>query len=137
MFILVKKQVEFKEYKGIFEEVFGLWTFEDNCPSTVYYAYEDEVFIGFMAGYIQSPVSFFLQRTGFVVTGQKNVRNLNRMRKGIEWLHRDWIIITTTISADDITMLKMALMVGFKIRGSRIGLDNSFWVEMIHKREGL
>ncbi len=137
MLSFIKKPIDIKEYQEAFKKVFGLWTFEDNCPSIVYYAYEDEVLIGLMAGYIQSPVSFFLQRTGFVITEHKNVRNLSRMRMGIEWLHREWAIITTTISADDITMIKMALMVGFKIRGSRIGLDNSFWVEMIHKREGL
>jgi len=136
MLTLVKKTIEFSEYKEVFEKVFGCWTLEDNCPSTVYYAYEDEALIGLMSGYVQSPVSFYLQRTGFLIILQKSVRNLNRMRQGMAQLHREWPVVTSTIASDDVTMLKMALMVGFKIRGSRIGPDNSFWVEMISKREG-
>jgi hypothetical protein len=123
------------DYPEIYKSVFNDFATEGNCPSEVYLGYKDDKLIGFMAGYIQSNNTWYLQRGGFKVENQRKVDNLHLFNKALDIIHDKWLHIIAMIQNNDTTALKMALMGKFKIIGTRMDTANNLWVEMIHTRE--
>ncbi len=126
-----------EEYANVFTSVFKEWVDQGNCPTQVYYGYDDDKFIGFISGFPLSQTLWYLQRTGYVEDEQSKVKNLQRTKEVFVCLHRDWPFILTLVRNDDITMLKMSLSVGFKIIGTRIDTQKTLWVEMMSSKEDI
>jgi hypothetical protein len=120
------------DYPPIFESVFKEWTDDGNCPSVVYYGYEDGNFVGFVAGYPLSSACWYMQRTGYTVQEQNKLINLRRTREVVSELHKDWRYIFTMVSNTDNTVLKMLLSVDFRIMGTRMDTERNLWVELMN-----
>jgi len=123
-----------EDYPPIFVSVFKEWKDEGNCPSMIYYGYEDEKFIGFVAGYPMSSNLWYIQRTGYITDEQHKTKNISRTREVMEVLHGDWPYLLTLVCNDDIPMLKMSLTVGFKVIGTRMDTNKDLWVEMLKEK---
>ncbi len=122
-------------YPDIFKSVFGEWTVEGNCPAQVYFAYEDDNFVGFVSGYPTSSITWFMQRMGFIRALQKRHINFKDCTEAINILHNKWRFITTAIKNDDFPVLKMSMAVGFKINGVKQDTVGNLWVHLIHSKE--
>jgi hypothetical protein len=123
-------------YVNIYKSVFEQYDYDGNCPSIVYVGFEDEEIFGFISGYIQSPVTFYLQRAGFTKSEQRKFTNRNRFRFALYEIHKEWPYIMTLVKNTDNSALKLSLNMDFKIIGSRMDTGGNLWVEMIHSREG-
>ena len=122
------------DYPPIFISVFKEWNTDGNCPSMVYYGYDNGIFIGFVAGYPMSSTLWYIQRTGYVTDEQHKTKNVNRTREVMAALHGDWPYLLTLVGNDDIPMLKMALTVGFKVIGTRMDTKAKLWVELLKEK---
>jgi len=126
---------EIKEaYVDIYKSVFDDYDYEGNCPSIVYVCFENDEFVGFLSGYIQSQNTWYLQRGGFTKSEQGRFLNLARYRAGIDEIHKEWLGIMTLIKNTDISALKLSLGLNFRIIGTRMDTGNNLWVELLHIR---
>ena len=121
-------------YPKIYELVFGEFTVNGNCPSEVYLGFENDKVVGFAAGYIQSPNTWYLQRAGFTMDEQRRAINLKRYLAALEVIHETWQFITTLVKNTDFRALKMDLATGWVINGCRIDSAKDFWVELTHQK---
>ena len=125
-----------KKYPEIYCSVFNEFNFQGNTPSEVYIVNEDNKYIGFVAGYIQSTNTWYLQRGGLVSEERRKYLNLYRLKTLLDKIHLDWLYIMTIVNTEDLSALKISLASGFRIMGIRTDTSKNLWVEMIHKREG-
>ncbi len=123
------------DYPEIYESVFKNFTAEGNCPSEVYLGYEGDQLVGFVSGYVQSNNTWYLQRGGFKRENQRKSYNLLLFKKSLAIIHEKWVYIMALIQNNDTAVLKMALMGGFIIIGTRMDTSGKLWVELIHSRE--
>ncbi len=119
-------------YRQLFIDVFEEWTEEGNVPSEVYFVYDDDKIVGFLSGYPMSKDMWYLQRTGYIKDEQYKAKNLQRTKEVMYQLNSHWPFIFSVIRNDDVTTLKIALSVGFKIIGTRVDTQHKLWVEMMY-----
>lgn len=122
-------------YKNIYSSVFDEWTYDGNCPAEVYISYEDEKIVGFLSGYPQSQVTWYLQRAGAIKNEQYKFKDYSRGKFALDYIQKTWPYIMTLVRNDDISTLKLSLSLGFKIIGTRIDTANRLWIEMMRKKE--
>lgn len=123
------------EYPSVYSSVFGEWTSESNCPTTVYLGYEDDNLVGFLAGYALSPTDWYLQRAGFGRQFRGRYQNLANAKFALNEIHNSWPCIMTLIRNDDWGVLRMCLELRFVIIGTRLDSSKQLWVEMMHLKK--
>lgn len=137
--IILKKQslleLGFDVYVEMYKGVFGKWDNEGNCPADVYSGYDNDEYVGFIAGYATAPGCWYLQRAGFIQDKQKQGCNLKKYKDALSILHKEWVYIRTHVNNADLPALKMDLNAGFKIIGVR-HISGQTEVEMLSLGEG-
>jgi len=123
------------EYGAIFYSAFQYWAEEGNCPSEVYYGYDENQLVGFFSGFPLGKQLWYLQRCGFTKEQQHKLKNLERARWAINEIHKEWLYILTLVRNDDQLAIKFAIALSFKIIGVRMDVGSQLWVEMIRERE--
>ena len=122
-------------YFEAFQSVFGEWTLQGNCPSEVYFGYEDDQLVGFLSGYPLSLNTWYIQRAGFIKNERNKFSNLNRIIFALNEIHKDWPCLIILVDNNDIKALVVALKMGFKIIGTNIDSAKTLWVNMMHMKE--
>jgi len=133
------KRYSIKDVRGnyfeAFQSVFGEWTLQGNCPSEVYFGYEDDKLVGFLSGYPLSLNTWYIQRAGFIKNERNKFSNLSRIVFALNEIHKDWECLIVLINSNDIKPLRIALELGFKIVGTNIDSANTLWVNMMRLRK--
>lgn len=123
------------DYAEAFQSVFGKWTFQGNCPSEVYFGYEDDQIVGFLSGYPLSLNTWYIQRAGFVKNERNKFSNLTRILFALDEIHKDWMSLIVLVESNDIKSLRIALEMGFKIVGTNIDSAKTLWINMMRIKE--
>ena len=122
-------------YSRLFLDCFGKW-YEHHIPDFVLLSVTDDDtdIMGFLSCFQSKQNEVYVMWGGFRPE-YRGFKTKKRLRQAKEYLHERYKSVITTVSADNNSMLRLYLSIGYKVYGIKTSTDNEVYVELISTKK--